>query len=352
VPLTNSKQLLDFLLEGGRIEPGAVEALIVQVKKEDLYLDYKDGRQPAKKLRNVVRKWVTGFANADGGTLALGISEPKRKSDAPRRVVGIEVPDEGDAERWANSVLLPFAGRLSPPLRYGLTKHPDGDVLFIATGRAPQLIPYAEGPKYALRVGDSTVDADPYLVGDLLLGRRNHPIINVRSIALLPGRPEGKEIRPHCLVILENHGFVTGEEVEVGTVSWAFVNHAGERNPSVLQFIDGTDAPAPWSESHGNDDRAWKISRFTADGVPPTLKPFHASGLHVSVGPFPYFGGPCGGKVTFALYTMPTGSMPQWYEVTCSYRCALDDANMTIVEGAVTFEPRLGRTPALTWSKE
>ena len=188
MPFDTSKQLLDFLLGGGSVKPSDVDDLIAQVKKEDLYLDYKSGRQPPKKLKHTIRKWVTGFANADGGALALGISEPKRKTDAPRKVVGIDVPDGGNAEAWANSVLLPFAGRFSPPLRYQLTQHEDGEVLFIAAARAPQLISYAENntPQFALRVGDSTVDVDPSLLSDLVLGRRNQPVIDVREVKVTP----------------------------------------------------------------------------------------------------------------------------------------------------------------------
>ncbi len=350
----NSKQLLDFLLEGGRLEPGDVESLIGQVAKEDLYLDYKSGKQPAEKLKHTIRKWVTGFANADGGTLALGVSERNPESDEARSVVGIGVPGGGDADDWATRILSPLAGRFSPPPRLTLTKHPSGDVLFIASLRAPQLISYAESnePRYSLRIGDSTVDVPPYLLSDLLLGRRNHPIIDMRGVDVLVSRPESREIRPLCSVILDNVGFVTGEEIEIGVISWSFLDQSQEHNPHLLQYVDRTDEPAAWPDARG---RAWKIARATCRsprGTAPTIQPFESVRTSpVFIGSFPHYGAGFACTVTFALYVIPRGSMPQWYEITCRYRSVMEVGSLnTVMEGDASFERLLNRKPVLRWS--
>ena len=352
--IRRSKQLLDELLSGQTFSAGDLDTLSIGTPDEDQFLDYKSGKQDRDKLKKTVRKWVLGFANAEGGTLILGVTEPDRQNGQlvkPREVDGVLAIPANELHDWATRLLSEFAGRFSPPPTILTVVHPKGSVLLVATNRAPQLIPRVEDGRvlYAIRIGDSTVDAPDFLIADLLLGRRNHPILGVRDVRLEPTGLDAREIRPRCSVGLDNLGFVTAEEVEIGVVSWSFLDSPIEQNSHLLQYIDRTEEPGPWSDFPGRKDgRTWTIARSpckTSSGMAPTIKPFDfVRTSAVFIGTFPRYGR---ATVTFALYVMPKGSMPQWYEVVLPYQ-VVEQA----LTGIATPDPLVNRKPKLRWKIE
>jgi hypothetical protein len=70
-----SKELLDMLLEGNTLAPDELERFIREHPNEDQYFDYKDGAITTSERRKegsqIIRKWITGFANAEGGCSLL-----------------------------------------------------------------------------------------------------------------------------------------------------------------------------------------------------------------------------------------------------------------------------------------
>jgi hypothetical protein len=67
------KELLDMLLEGSSLTPEELEQFIQEHCDEDQLFDYKDGAitrpQKRKEGRQIIRTWISGFANSDGGVL-------------------------------------------------------------------------------------------------------------------------------------------------------------------------------------------------------------------------------------------------------------------------------------------
>jgi hypothetical protein len=96
----------------------------------------------------------------------------------PRGVDGVVAPGKSSVEEWATRILGDLAGWFSPPPSISRVDHANGTVLVIAVARAPQLIPYVESGEvcYSIRINDSTCNIPPFLISDLVLGRRSHPV--------------------------------------------------------------------------------------------------------------------------------------------------------------------------------
>jgi hypothetical protein len=95
------------------------------------------------------------------------------------------------------------------------------EVLVIGVARAPALVPCPEEGelRYYLRVGDSTLSIPPYLISDLVLGRRVHPQLLVTIRKDGSGAVNGSAI--HFGFDVENEGMVPANDVIVGVVSFA-----------------------------------------------------------------------------------------------------------------------------------
>jgi Divergent AAA domain. len=352
MPIRRTRKLLDDLVAGDVLDVAGLDSLMAEASEEDQFLDYKSGKQDEEKLKHTIRKWVTGFANADGGTLILGVNEPKKGSGKPRDIDGVRAPSGSPLMEWTARVLADLTGGFSPTPSFFPVRHPRGEVLVIATRRAPQLIPYAEGTRirYAIRIGDSTLDVPEFLITDLLHGRRNRPIVSVRSVELSPELSISnisESLSPKVRVTTENLGFVTAEEVEIGLVSWSWHTVKLEQTPHLLQYLDLSQVPLPYYPGLGKEAvGTWEIRRTgcrVAGGVVPTLKAFDSARTDwVSVGRFPPFGS---GLLTCGLYVMPKGSMPDWYEVDCFY--GVHDGRS--LQGTVKVERLYERKPKLRW---
>jgi len=343
---TNSYQLLTGLLERQTPTEAQVDTIIQTLADENQYVEYKDGRQPREDLRRTVRRWTTGFANADGGVLVLGISEPDKAKSEPRKVVGITVPGGGSAAEWATDVLRPF---FPLPPRIALVKHREGDVLFIAAERAPELLSYAEAnePRYALRVGHSTVDIPPYLLADLLLGRRNHPVLNLRQVELESEVDLRNPTMPLRIAIeVENLSFIKATETEIWTVAWSVEWEPTPPNSLLLQSLDVESPLTPVATANRMQGRKWMLLHSRVTNFPTTIRPFSvvSGAVHVAELPFE----PAAGGVTFALYTMPEGSMPGWYEISTRYALHQDEGVNRLV-GKPKWERLTTRRPRITW---
>jgi hypothetical protein len=80
---------------------------------------------------------------------------------------------------------------------------------------------------YFLRIGESNFLAPPFLLSDLMLGRRNHPILEVTidgaSIAWNPdiGCPQIDGFLLNLVVAIENTSLVFAEDVRCGLITWS-----------------------------------------------------------------------------------------------------------------------------------
>lgn len=197
--------------------------------REGLHLDYKRGewlKEPSRAAADL-RKWISSFANSDGGALVVGVPD-ERAGDAdtpPWTVMGCRPPGKGSLSDWASDALWPL--RMVPPPAVHVIPTPDAsygpEVLVVATDRSVHRLVscFESGKKVTyFRHGHSTHEADPWLLEDLLTSRRSRPrIIPTDRVNY---SESGGHIDSKCLfdgtVTLENASPVWAEGLHVTLV--------------------------------------------------------------------------------------------------------------------------------------
>jgi hypothetical protein len=387
-PNETSREWLDLLLTGQEPTTEMIADLIrVCGHQEGLYLDFKSGRHhdPAAMLK----KYVAGFANSDGGFVVLGYHQTAG-------VDGFIPPGGGSATEWATRTLEPQMQYLPMPPRIVSATFQDAPaaraqpLLFVATDRSSTLVPCIEKgkPVFYFRIGDSTVAAPEYatigvpdyLVADLMLGRRHRPHIVATSATLRTDTTISARFGTRILLLdtkvrvsLENRSLVFAERVSVGLVSWSLVRlpsdsptrpsrarsdllgafhiprppNLDERTPSsVPTFLRAHIEAVSPEHPHFSSKQKWELLHCPGWGGLVDLPPFMDNsftfgkvGLPVVEDEGPGDGEPVGKRetveglpqkaritMTCALYVVPKGSEPEWFEIRIAY-----DSSVTVL---------------------
>jgi len=310
--LADPREILDLLLEGYRLTPEELEDLVARFPGEGQYHDYKDGKQTSnkatKQAAREIRQWVSGFANADGGILIIGVAEGRPRLISPCQPRGSEPLD-----KWAEGLLhdmLPFFS-LQP--RIHLVQYPEGTVVVIAIARAPVLVPCIESGKlrYFLRFNQSTYVLPDYLLSDLVLGRRQNPIVKVKvSSDQLPPYLEEPTWRPTLFFSAENLGFAPAEGLDLGFVTWGVGSYEEKVNSLLLSYIELGEKP----DIGGLE---WRLHHETTQPKPSgtnRLPPFG----RVSFAPlknitFPFIERRV--EILAGVYFLSRETLPQWFQL-------------------------------------
>lgn len=316
---SSTRDALEALLEGDKLLPAELEDFI-QSLNEDQYLDYKDGVITTKQKRNrgaaIIREYVSAFANSEGGILVIGVA------DQPRGISAC-TPGKEPLDKWVDNLLSDMYPRLSPPPRIQVITHQKGLVLVIAVARAPELVPCIEArsASYFLRAHHRTFKAPAYLISDLVLGRRQHPIVEMSiSSGELFGYLGTPNFRPKLFFSAENMGFVTAEQLELGFITWSIGEYGGRLNSSILSYIDLEIAPdvagLKWKVQHEvTRARSPEITRLT---------PFGRVGFEPMENfLFPFLEKPV--KFFAAMYFLSRGAPPIWFQV--EFICKLPEVS-------------------------
>lgn len=238
----DTRELLDGLLSGELYaDANLIRDLVRNRVLEDVNLEYKRGawldlarrgnREPARRIR----RHVSSFANSQGGTLIVGVAgheggstDSPAWSIAPIRGLSVE-----HVRAWAEGSLRQIAPQLTSQPRIFVGEHgDDGAFLIVAVRRSDVLVPVVEGGEatYYLRFGDGTGKAPPYLVADLLLGRRERAELDIylECVEAIPNRaPESPRFGPLARVdfrwcrltfIIENDSLVWADGLHAGLV--------------------------------------------------------------------------------------------------------------------------------------
>src|SRR6185503_7237783 len=144
---------------------------------EGLYLEYKRGLWMSDEdVAREVRRYVSGFANAEGGLLAIGIVGGEDAQGDQRWSFEPPVcPDRSGWDAWLSRTIQHVA--VSTRVRWQIVSLEQGDCVLVATSRSESLVRVYEKPSLVgyLRVGDQTIPMGDSLFADLALGRRMRP---------------------------------------------------------------------------------------------------------------------------------------------------------------------------------
>ena len=307
---------------------------------------------------------MSAFANSAGGTLVIGVSEPARTPGGTlsRKVAPCTRPGGQPLDEWATRVLSDLAPYLSPAPRIHVVDHPAGEVLVIATARAPRLVPLVEDGRsrrttYACT---SPSKAHDLAILDLVLERRYHPVVELNA------RAEGREYEELLGV---NGGVFNG--LLLSFVLRSCERVAGQRrlrrrrhhhvvvheknaampHGELLSYIDAGPSPGGGElpQSPGRplfrEPPAWQLQHLHVDrnqNRPTELRPFmEVAAKPVGKALYPVADG---GEfeVTAAVYVMPAGAPPSWFEVCFRYR------REGVTTQATAVPVRTGR-PTIRW---
>lgn len=335
-----ARHVLEKLLRNEPLSQYEIGALVSQ-RQEHAYLDFKDGKATVDKgkFRNTLREYVAAFANADGGILCVG---PQDKIDATgcRSCSPLSQPSmERSIAEWVRDVIADLIPYLSPLPRISMQKHvgngTESDVLLVAVARAPGLVPLygrTKRPSWFVRFHDGNRELPDYLAADIILGRRNRPILALRAAPRVSASPpsisgdtSGMEQRAALIgigVTVDNLGFNSAEGVQVGLISWSLGRKSEmcEFKETMRQYVEIIGVEGAFFEWSAGPHLVHAMTNFRdASGI--TLPAWQHRSLSFEGGYHDilelYLPVAKGGatEVNAAVYLLANGCAPQWYQL-------------------------------------
>jgi len=188
MPTTKQQSFLQELLNGTAPTLERIQHLLHERVEENLHLDYKAGRwldqqrgtKKGSRPSDEVRRYIAGFANAEGGVLIIGVAEADGKNQRPvEPVTRWKSREEG--ERWLSDCATALRPFLSPVPRFHVLDVEGGHLAVVAVPRSYSLVVCEENSDVAhyFRLHDKTTRVPGYLVQDLVLGRRQQPVVQL-----------------------------------------------------------------------------------------------------------------------------------------------------------------------------
>lgn len=344
-------ELLETVLEGNAPSDTDLKALANAFPKEGQWHEWKGrGLSGQRDCTAEIRKALSSFANAEGGLLVLGYDEGSRVFD------GFPIPGGVGAEEWIRSVLTKFA-TIPTPRVFTLTV--DGSsVVVVGIARSEVLVAVTDSgsQKYYLRDGEGTITVPPYLVLDLMVGRRRQPVLGVSLKAdVVDDLSQSQKflanhVRFHRLqltVTIRNDSLVHVDDLLVGLVLYQ-VGAPGMIEGALREAIDDRDIPQSfepfWTGRHlemvHRPAFAAGLAPFEVQKInPSTIVLPSARNLRTNRVPGMETGHfdprVIGGRLCFsaALYVLARNVAPQWHQVEiCTQQLAHQEAVSTSVQ--------------------
>jgi hypothetical protein len=361
-PWSSARQFLDAVLEGHKVT--AADLRRVRTFPEGDNLEFKSGKaanRPAEEqeLRAVFRDYVAGFANGDGGVLIVGVTDTDRKVDG---VVAPGPPHKADPATWARDILGPLAAHIHPPPRFQTIKHGKLKVLLIATPRAYNLValPDRHTLRYPLRIHDQLIrDLPPYVVADILLGRRARPTFRFAGIgySVEPHPKIPSLLRLNLSCRLENNSIVHAHRVVVGTVAYALHEVPPFSTPEFgSRLLQEIELQRPTGRGNEIPEDIFWVPAHAVCHERPTLRPFetvdlslsHHDALAQNVLNLPAANHSAYYRI--AIYVLADGAPPLWFQLDWEYVMNFAAAKSIEVSATTTSFPYAvtGR-PVVAW---
>jgi len=352
-----TSELLESLVAGDQMSPDILDKLTSRPVPEDLFLEYKHGNLLAQReAPRTVREYLSGFANSAGGILVIGVDEMSWS------ITGCSAPGGEDLAEWASRCLTPIAPYFSPPPRFQVVQHSDGDVLVASTDRSLGLVPCVEAGQlvYYLRLHDQTLRAPEYLVSDILLGRRQQPYFRIADCSLVglgTHREAGSgeyDLYFSPLFTCENDSLFRSDYMRVGIVSWS--KHPvgrGTLSKHLLSHIEVRDVDEQRYSGPCNLVHVVKVFPGIGPFDVGVFKEIDTHTVPLSVHDrwyIPY-------RWKAALYLMSDESVPVWYQLSVTINSDLlqrlhSETSLSSVSGFSEAKRMSGERPVVEWEYE
>ena len=288
-----------------------VEAL-AKHESEALYVDFKDLSEvrPNKpeavrnKLREILGKAVSGFANAQGGVLFFGVKEPTTKEGETQRSV-VLIPSASEFEQQVNEQLSRVASFTVDGCETKVIGDNDGGVVlvYVPEGQARPHRNTVSG-KYHRRSGDSFVLMEHYEVVEMLTAAKApqlEPRLNLRAHAKTP---DGKRTEAFVIDVMAH---------------WVRVVFQVERG----------DNGKNWESSKGGTEAT---VLYPGDVVQGSFGRFNGKAQDFGGGSFEH---ELNGTLEVAAKDMPT----KRFKFSLEYPCQISDANEQGNDGDLLLAP-------------
>lgn len=357
-----SLQLLEQLVAGYHMTPSDLDNLINRRVEEGIFLDYKHGNELQRnEATRTIREYMSAFANSAGGILIVGINAPNK---IPTEITGCLGHSKGNLDDWAATCLSPIANYFSPQPRFHVVDHPNGQVLVGAVQRSQSLVPIVEAGSivYYFRLHDQTLKAPDYLIGDILLGRRQQPILEITNYEAYDVQPvlhnppvNATDLRFHLRFSFENMSIVWAEDSRWGVVAWVqstnsqrYTLSVDEPSRHLLSYVDVQE------KNIDGYTRERELTHISGTAV--INKPFEKDMRSIVVDVplrilrmwFSY-------NWEAALYIITKNSPPRWYQIRFPISISVlnyiqSNNRIAKSDNMISIEPLTTQRPVVGWS--
>lgn len=340
--MTTSREFLELAMSGEEITPVHLDSLVAERVREDEYIEYKSGaifQKSNKDLSRMIRQYMSGFANSDGGVLIIGVEEDKQKTrlgafeSRPTKVDGCnDRRISGDLASWAAECVKDIGARFSPLPRFRVVAHPVGEVLVCAVWRSYNLVPvYEDGREvHYLRIGEHMQAASDFLVADLRLGRRARPSLEVRNayvrnLSRVTMQPDRMQIflQFDLVAEVENTGLVWAEGSRYGVVVVGSAEWVGSPPKIPISLNEYIDLQAVQLQVGA----VWRDGRpFVFRGARSLEKPFDTAVIeHTLQVPLVHYGKVHSYVWRAGMFLLARDCPPVWYQIDLRIDRALNE---------------------------
>lgn len=331
---SSSLAFFDHLMNEGDLDEAAFLAFMqARTSDEGLYLDFKSGLEldkPKDKRNFTVKQYVGAFANSEGGVLIIGVKDQtadEKRRRQPKVLAPITTQQEtgvgGDLARWAKDCVADLIGYLGVPPRLKVIDVTGGKVLLVAVPRAPSLVPVIKEGKqaYYFRVEDEAREVYPHLVSDLVLGRRQTPLVEISETEGTAASRDGDLVFLHLALGFLNDSLLLARNVRVGLVAHYRPDHLETNTEfyhnglsrALRERIEVLDSPMVGATPTDVSFRWARGRRREAGKRSRDLAPFETK---VASAPNWFLPLDVGSDVLAAIYVLPEGAEPRWFQLT------------------------------------
>ena len=152
---------------------------LIQGQVENLYVDFKTKFDHSVKdvdpeLQKVLSKAISGFANADGGVIVLGVDAPQNQTPT-LKPINHHVEFEQEVNSYISRATS-FAVQGVEVKSFSVS-NPSGGIVIVYVPKS-DLAPHCslKDKKYYQRVGDSFIPMEHYQLADMF-GKRHQPVL-------------------------------------------------------------------------------------------------------------------------------------------------------------------------------